>query len=416
MIQRYFKDDSFTKIKEDFNFLLKLVKNFGGDLDFAIRENYFNLYYRGNSLAKVSFSRNLKYKIRIHNDFCKGLPVIRLDKSNPYTDHIVNKNDLHSFLQKKHINIIISNIKKRNYSEELILEQLIISDNINRSDFIIIDRQVTDKVLKGKRMDLLGLKQVENSKYQFIVLEIKMGNNPELKIDVSNQLKGYVEHINNNFSVYKECYEKQYSQKKQLGLILNSNYEKIEIGEPADGMVVVSGYNSTVNKSLKKLNEIDPNIIIQVLKNKIDCSLISSSSNIENAFNDLTYKFMSMFLYKNNIENNKIINKPMMADDMKFFEQNPDHSLASENRFVRINAADTIQQYCSKKGVDLNKYQLNQLHRSLFDCCAPVRHSIAITLKIIGDNSSKPLLELLNETENESEMVKFAVKDAINAF
>jgi hypothetical protein len=52
-------------------------------------------------------------------------------------------------------------------------------------DLVIIDRQVTDEKLRLKRMDLLALKQVEYRKFGFWVIEVKLGNSPELIIMTS---------------------------------------------------------------------------------------------------------------------------------------------------------------------------------------------------------------------------------------
>ena len=41
-------------------------------------------------------------------------------------------------------------------------EHILITDNLGRNDLIIIDRQVTETALKGKRIDLLALKQVQD--------------------------------------------------------------------------------------------------------------------------------------------------------------------------------------------------------------------------------------------------------------
>lgn len=64
---------------------------------------------------------------------------------------------------------------------------MLITDNLDRDELILIDRQVPDTKL-NRRMDLLALKQTQGSQYRFLVLEVKMGNNPELKDKVANQV------------------------------------------------------------------------------------------------------------------------------------------------------------------------------------------------------------------------------------
>src|SRR3990172_7398062 len=48
----------------------KIIKS-GFEYDMQIREDYFNLYYKGNSLAKVmcKYARESKYEVRINKSF-----------------------------------------------------------------------------------------------------------------------------------------------------------------------------------------------------------------------------------------------------------------------------------------------------------------------------------------------------------
>ena len=95
---------------------------------------------------------------------------------------------------------------------------MIMTDNVGRKDFIIIDRQIMDNTAKTK-MDLLALVKQADSNYQFCVIEVKLGNNPELKGDVIDQLKGYKDRIEQeHFEAYKKCYEINFRQKQELGL------------------------------------------------------------------------------------------------------------------------------------------------------------------------------------------------------
>ena len=87
--------------------------------------------------------------------------------------------------------------------------------------------------------------------------------------------------------------------------------------------------------------------------------------------------------------------------------------MTSENRFKRIQAADTIRD-CSKnlKG-ELPKNLLDKVHDALFDCCATVRHSIAGVLFHGGNDTSIPFLMSLLENEKESKIVKTTAEFAL---
>jgi len=163
IINRFFNPVNFKRMKDDFKFFLEMIKNddYRGELDLALRDNYFNLYYKGNSLAKVEFKKGNSYKISINKRFLEGTSVVKdkrfsvaLNKDNSATV-VLDKKLLHPFFQKKYIKQIISKIRKVNNGEEITLEQAIITDNLEREDIIIIDRQIKDKVLKKEWICLL---------------------------------------------------------------------------------------------------------------------------------------------------------------------------------------------------------------------------------------------------------------------
>ena len=276
-IKRYFDDQNFERIKKDFTFLIQIIQDFKGELELAFRENYFNLYYRGNSAAKILIKKNGYYEISINEKFYPK--SINDDKRFPpntsgdYKSTVIQSNLLHPFFQKKHLQEILSNIKKEGYSEELTFEQMLITDNLEREEIIIIDRQVTDKKLRRRRMDLLALKQVEENKYNFLVLEVKMGNNPELKSNVAEQVEDYVNHIKEYFHDYKNCYEKQYLQKKKLGLFKAPKWESIDIINDVRELIIVGGYSGIAKEQIKKLKESYPHLHVKEFFHILDFDL-----------------------------------------------------------------------------------------------------------------------------------------------
>ena len=281
IINRFLSSKNLERMKIDFKFLFEIIedKDFRGELDLALRDNYFNLYYKGNSLAKVVFDKNDKYKIMINNKFFKdtsasndkrfssGEKDKNVQGNVKNVEIVLDKKLLHPFFQKKHIKQFISKIREVNNGEEINLEQFIITDNLEREDIIIIDRQIEDKVLK-KRMDLLALYHVKNSKneYNFCVIEVKLGNNPDLKNKVALQLDEYVSHINKNFDDYKGCYEKQYEQKKELGLIIGPKDKPIIIVRPVKGLIAVAGYSGIGKGQIAKLLSDHPGLKVKIFR------------------------------------------------------------------------------------------------------------------------------------------------------
>jgi len=107
---------------------------------------------------------------------------------------------------------------------------------------------------------LLALRQVEKNKneYSFCIIEVKLGNNPELKNNVYDQLNDYVSHIKKNFDDYKDCYEKQYEQKRDLDLIIDQKYESIKIVPPVKGLIAVVGYSGIAKAQIAQLQNKSP--------------------------------------------------------------------------------------------------------------------------------------------------------------
>lgn len=276
IINRFLNPTNFKRMKDDFEFLLKMIKDkdFRGELDLALRDNYFNLYYKGNSLAKVEFNKGNSYKISINKKFFSKTDAAQdrrfsvIERKDGYFEIILDKKLLYPFFQKKYINQFVSKIREVNNGEEITLEQAIITDNLEREDIIIIDRQIMDKIFK-KRMDLLALHQVKENKneYSFCVIEVKLGNNPQLKDEVADQLNDYVSHIEKYFDDYRDCYEKQYEQKSELGLIIGPKYKSIKIVRPVKGLIVVVGYSGIAKTQIAQLTSKYPGLKIKSFVN-----------------------------------------------------------------------------------------------------------------------------------------------------
>lgn len=280
VIKRYLNDENLSRMKKDFAIVIEKVynnKNYFGELDLALRNDYFNIYYQGNSLAKVDFLQKDKYKITINSKFFKDTEAAR-DKRFEYTEKkdkceiILNKNLLYPFFQVKYIDGFFSRIHKTNYSEELKIEQAIIADNLNREEIIFIDRQIRDSSDFKGRMDLLALKKVgeNDNKYNFFVIEAKLGNNRELEKQVAGQLKKYIDQIRKYFPAYKSSYEKNFKQKRELDLIKNPNYEGIEIILPVEGMVLAVGYSEIAKIKIDILKRDNPDLKVGLINYELD--------------------------------------------------------------------------------------------------------------------------------------------------
>lgn len=273
--QRYFSEDALERIKTNFKFLIDRILQSGFEYDLQLRNNYFNLYYKGNSLGKVSYRRrNGDYRIDIHHKFVDDQIKKRFKhrKQGTYLVFELLEEELPSFYSERNLRIMSQKVKQIYFQEEVTFEQMIMTDNVNRKDFIIIDRQIVEARV---RMDLLALVKKEDSDYQFCVIEVKLGNNPEPRERIINQLKGYVALIEKHFKECKEGYEKNFEQKKELGLFdSNQNIKNlvINIVPVVLHILVIIGYSGLAKIMIKDLKKIVPSIRILHLKNIIDLS------------------------------------------------------------------------------------------------------------------------------------------------
>ncbi|MDD9974135.1 MAG: HEAT repeat domain-containing protein [Candidatus Poribacteria bacterium] len=86
-----------------------------------------------------------------------------------------------------------------------------------------------------------------------------------------------------------------------------------------------------------------------------------------------------------------------------------------DSRFTRQDAIDFFRFLSAGKPELINNDILGELHQSLFDCCAAVRLATVQTLGILGRKESLTPLRDLQSIENESDWVKMAVEEAIQA-
>jgi len=294
VIKRYlYPKERFQKAKEALPPLVQIINKSYGEYSLQLRENYFNIYYQGNSLAKVILNKNGTYSAEIHKEFLQlDSPYKILNKLEQYSKKNTRKNsdyicfsrikseDFHRFFQKDHLKRLSARIQAVNNGEEITFEQILITDNPPSENFIIIDRQVADHKSRAQ-IDLLALKRDSAHKpFHFLIIEEKMGRNPELKDKVGEQLNCFINHVRKYIGDYADCYERNYQQKKELGLFDPFDTrlpDKIEIDRnenTVEGLIVVGGYSQRAEKVLRenlypKIKKNWPNIKVQQMRNEI---------------------------------------------------------------------------------------------------------------------------------------------------
>ena len=118
VIKRYFSEDIFNRIKGDFGFLIDRILQSGFEYDLQIRDNYFNLYYKGNSLGKISFSSKTGlYNVRIHHKFVDQKIKERFKpQEGTYLTFIIPKKQLHPLFSQSKLNIHVTEGKNSQFS------------------------------------------------------------------------------------------------------------------------------------------------------------------------------------------------------------------------------------------------------------------------------------------------------------
>jgi hypothetical protein len=158
-IERYLDDENVGRVERDFKYLLSAKNRYFGELELAFRKGRLSLYYRGNSLATISFRPEGMYRIETHHRFLRFLDDVTtapFEESGEYRRVEVDAHGAHRILQRDNIDTLMKAIRDVNHSEETTFEQILITDNPPAPGFMLIDRQVRDRHLR-RQLDLLGL-------------------------------------------------------------------------------------------------------------------------------------------------------------------------------------------------------------------------------------------------------------------
>ena len=184
------------------------------DLDLEIRENYLNIYYKGNSLLKLDEQASGQFRVDLHPKFAAGLML---------PTHLMDEATTSGFLQG------IPALKERiiqygQSSLETEYEQLLIrANNLEQrtnSDYFVVDRQYA--VSSIGRFDLTGFVwqrqgRKRGQEVPLCFMELKYALNPDIQ-NVHEQISRYYESIKADASALAEEVQGVFRQKLALGL------------------------------------------------------------------------------------------------------------------------------------------------------------------------------------------------------
>jgi hypothetical protein len=183
------------------------------DLNLEIRADYLNIYFKGNSLLKLTEVSPTRYRVEIHQLFTQGLDL---------PAELVDAQSTAQFVDA--IPQLKANVARHgDHSIELEYEQLIIRANNdeprNNSDYYIVDRQY---VLPEGRFDLLGIYweragRRRNQDVPLCLFEAKFGPNSEIA-QLHEQLQRYYDALKPKAAAIAEEIDGLFHQKLALGL------------------------------------------------------------------------------------------------------------------------------------------------------------------------------------------------------
>ena len=214
---RKLSDTFINQLKTGFlSKIIEYVRN-DPDINFEIRDNYFNLYFKGHFLLNLREKGSHIYLVRIH-------PKIKGDIDIPLILDC-------KMAVKKYIRSI-SNLKTNilslgKQSLEMEYEQMIIRANNSEkrinSEYFILDRQFA---IGGNRIDLMGFYwpsagRRKNQVVDMCLMEVKFGLNTDIA-EIHEQLSKYYKAIWSKASNIAQEGEIILKQKLKLGLFNQS--------------------------------------------------------------------------------------------------------------------------------------------------------------------------------------------------
>jgi len=250
-----------------------------------IRNNFLDLYFLGHGIEVKR--RKGRYYLIASNEFNpkQRLPANLKKAVKGYGNNRwqisfddIEKENSNSFNEiMTSIILKIVEYKKGDISEGVSeINHFIDNRAIGKNGILIIDRQVVYPGSKKGRIDLLGLKRLNNGKFTFVVLELKNKNNIDIANVFTNQVKRYVDLVYDKYEDFKSTYEKVLKKKIKLRLLrrIECNIaSKNEISKrDIEGIVILDNYN--IKSDLK-----DDGLLYRALKNWKELRKLSDDYN-----------------------------------------------------------------------------------------------------------------------------------------
>ncbi len=225
-----------------------------------IRNNFLSLYFLGHGIEVKRIKA--KYYLIASNTFNpksrlsdKLKKIVKSYGTNTWQISFddIEKENSNSFNEiMTSIILKIVEHKKGDISEGVSeINHFIDNRTIGKNGILIIDRQVVYPGSKKGRIDLLGLKRLNNNKFTFVVSELKNKYNAEIASVFTKQVKRYIDLVYDMYEDFKATYEEVLKQKIKLRLLRRIDCKiasKSEISKrDIEGIVILDNYNIKID-------------------------------------------------------------------------------------------------------------------------------------------------------------------------
>jgi hypothetical protein len=214
-----------------------------GNVVTEIRKNYLELYFLGHAVRVTETSPDGRYRLvgpKEFNpkDYLKSKTLKRMIRQcgdagdwQVFFDDMRTYADFKKIMQEIRAKIVQH---RKGKISEGVSETKHLADNmdLSRNEILIIDRQVAfpGKQKEG-RIDLLGLRRLENGKYTFAVIELKNKYNAEMAEVFTKQLVPYIKLLFGKYRQFAKTYREVIRQKLNLGLLKGGEPKVADINE-----------------------------------------------------------------------------------------------------------------------------------------------------------------------------------------
>lgn len=221
------------------------------DLFIAIRNDYLNVYYYGQSICKIEFIRD-KIKWTSHKKY------LGIDESG-YADSESYLDDLER--------LKMSARKYRGKEKEQVKEQI-----LNNKSMCVIDVEVTfgrEEEIGRLSIDYVAVEKNENNKICLVFYEAKHSSNSEIRSrtipKVFGQIEKYeqaltdplhkIEILNSYKTIYQNVIDLNLKNKSKLTGLVGSNIESIEIDSEPRLIIFEIDPNKMNDQHFQKLKQ-----------------------------------------------------------------------------------------------------------------------------------------------------------------